>query len=121
MSESVSSYYAKAIESNNSLIEEKREQIGEWEDLFAQKKKAQRNIWLKMDALKREWGVRLFSQMTSEQQTIFGNLKSEFYGLKSNTTSLSNRIYSGNLSIFNLAIDNSYLNNELALAKRLEA
>lgn len=121
MSGTVSSYYTNAIESNNSLIEEKREQISEWEELLAQKKKAQKNIWLRMSELKREWGVKFFSQMTGDQKSIFGGLRSDFYATKFTSTALSNKIFSANLSVFDLAIDNSYLNNELSLAKHLEA
>ena len=142
---SISSYYNNLIDSSNEFVADKQDENAvlsgqeerlrdelDVERLQARKlKKAMNSLKEKMNSFLRENGG-LFS-LDSEQKDYFlglldkhSNLSSKWkssnslkYSLTQNITSINNRIYSNNLSIFNKTLDIAEYQNEKNLFIRI--
>ena len=117
---SVTSYYQERINQNNTYCDDKKAEIETMENTISSNKALMKNLQSKINKYFASWGVSNFSECNAFQRTTISKLMSNITDLKFNNIALNNNIYSSHLSIFNTTIDNSYLCNDLMIAKHFE-
>ncbi len=107
--------YSKLIYENNTYIDKLRDKVYYYNTLKLTARAEEKNVRAQMNSLRKDWGVRLFSQMDSEQKEIFGGLRKKAYVHSGDAIYASNRMYSLYNSILDFQLDNHDLINQQSI------